>query len=216
MALEVRRTWTSLLGLVVVLAAAGTVSAATFEVSSQQTRGMGSDGKLLRGSFTVPSGGATITQCSGPQAGFWITYPNGSVKTFATCNQAIGLALPAGQGYSAYPNLARDQVSAALNLTLATAGDCSLTGSWAAVTPEGTMTFNLTQAGQRLTGTLKFTSTEGSIDGPIKGLVNGTNVRFEGEDADMSMTGVVAANCGSVQLTMTSDGETHAVTMKRQ
>ncbi|MCU0241141.1 MAG: hypothetical protein MUF51_01805 [Vicinamibacteria bacterium] len=212
-----RGRWSTLAVVGVVLMFGTVLAAATFEVSSQQIRGMGSNGQLLRGNFAVPPGGATITQCAGAPAGFWITYPNGGVKTFASCNQALGLVLAAGPNYSAYPNLPREQASASLSLTLSTGGGCSLTGSWSAATPEGTMFLSLTQTGARLSGTLKFKASDGtSVDGPIKGAVSGNNVSFEGEDDSSSMTGVIAAGCNSVALTLKGDGETHNITMKRQ
>ena len=88
---------------------------------------------------------------------------------------------------------------------------CDASGTYE-VSGEGvTITFRLSQSGDRLSGTASGAGLSGSIEATRSGL----NLSFRNSDGD-TWTGVLAADCSSMMITITVDGETNSLTLSRR
>ena len=101
--------------LVVLVGLLGSIAWAQVNLSGQQIRGQGSNGKLVCGGINLPQGGVIVgVQCSGD--GFWLEGPGG-VKQFRTGNQAVNTQLAPGN-YKAFPNLKPQQNEAGVSVQI--------------------------------------------------------------------------------------------------
>lgn len=81
------------------------------------------------------------------------------------------------------------------------------------------MTLSLTQREGGVQGTLSIADAEvGSGSAPVRGSVSGTSVRITASnpDGEMVIAGSVAADCRTLNMTMSLEGESHPVTFRRK
>jgi tetratricopeptide (TPR) repeat protein len=96
---------------------------------------------------------------------------------------------------------------------------CSLSGEWSASYEGTTMTLSLTQREAGVQGTLSIADAEiGSGSAPARGSVSGTSVRITAAnpDGEMVIAGSVTADCRTLNMTMSLEGESHPVTFRRK
>jgi len=96
---------------------------------------------------------------------------------------------------------------------------CSLSGDWSFSEEGGTMTLALRQTGTNLAGTITINdSSIGSSSLAVSGSMSGSDVRITGAKADfeISFSGTVSADCQTLNVSATMEGETHATPFRRR
>jgi tetratricopeptide (TPR) repeat protein len=96
---------------------------------------------------------------------------------------------------------------------------CSLSGEWSASYEGTTITLSLTQREAGVQGTLSIADAEiGSGSAPARGSVSGTSVRITATnpDGEMVIAGSVTADCRTLNMTISVEGESHPVTFRRK